>query len=174
MKLYEEIFKLKTLTRKGWKLIGAQSEEGRVESTAEHTFSMIILALEIMHKENLKLDQQKVLKMIAYHDLCEIDFGDHTPYDGLDEGDVYKGEHKCMQRLAKEYDMPEVLKLWLEYEEGKTPEAKFVEKIDKLDSIMQSKIYSKICNDEDIFKQFYNRKKEIAEEFKSYIFLQEE
>ena len=50
-KLYEEIFKLKTVLRKGWLMRGAADKEsGRVESDAEHTFSMALLALEIMAK----------------------------------------------------------------------------------------------------------------------------
>ena len=84
MTFYEEIAKMKNILRKGW-LIRNVAEKcgGRVESDAEHTFSMILLALEIMSKRKLNLNQEKVLKMIAYHELCEIDYGDHTPMDNI-------------------------------------------------------------------------------------------
>ncbi len=52
--------------------------------------------------------------------------------------------------------MPEILILWQEYEEGKTPEAQFVKEIDKLDAIMQSKIYADSENRQDVFEVFKN------------------
>ena len=59
MRFYEEVAKLKTLVRSGWKLRGVK---GRKESDGEHTFSTMILALEIMCKSEryAKLDQLKV------------------------------------------------------------------------------------------------------------------
>ena len=79
-KLYAEIFKLKNVIRNGWKIRDVQ---GRLESDAEHTFSMIMLSLEIIEKNKLDLDQLKVIKMIAYHELGEIDVGDITPFDNI-------------------------------------------------------------------------------------------
>ena len=38
--LYEDIYKLKNLLRSGWTKRHAHSKLGRVESDAEHTFSM--------------------------------------------------------------------------------------------------------------------------------------
>ena len=53
-KLYEEIYKLKNLQRSGWLMRNAHdSKTNRVESDAEHTFSMSMLALEIISKEKL-------------------------------------------------------------------------------------------------------------------------
>lgn len=52
--------------------------------------------------------------------------------------------------------MPEILTLWQEFEEGKTPEAQFVKEMDKLDAIMQSKIYVDSENRQDVFEVFKN------------------
>ena len=52
--------------------------------------------------------------------------------------------------------MPEILTLWQEFEEGKTLEAQFVKEMDKLDAIMQSKIYADSENRQDVFKVFKN------------------
>ena len=66
---YKEIFKLKNILRKGWLDRNAcDIISKRFESDAEHVFSMAMLALDIMHKENLKLDEANVLKMILYHE----------------------------------------------------------------------------------------------------------
>lgn len=62
--------------------------------------------------------------------------------------------------------MPEILTLWQEFEEGKTPEAQFVKEMDKLDAIMQSKIYADYENRQDVFKVFKNYSLDI---FNKYI-----
>ena len=166
MTFYEEIAKMKNILRKGW-LIRSVAEKcgGRVESDAEHTFSMILLALEIMSKRKLNLNQEKVLKMIAYHELCEIDYGDHTPMDNIPKQEKYENERKCVKRLAEQYQMPEILDYWEEYVLDTTPEAKFVKKIDKLDAIMQSRIYAKTGNMPELFETFKNYYAEIYNEF---------
>jgi len=168
---YKEIFKLKNILRKGWLDRNAcDIISKRFESDAEHVFSMAMLALEIMHKENLKLDEAKVLKMILYHELCEIDTGDHTPSEVNYTKELkYKEELKAVTRISKECNMPEILLLWQEFEENKTPEAQFVKILDRLDAVMQSQIYSLQNNDETLFDEFYNFSKEKIKQFKKYI-----
>jgi len=171
--LYEEIYKLKNLLRKGWIIRNISDKQtGRVESDAEHTFSMAILALEIMSKEKLNLDELKVLKMTMYHELCEIDAGDHVPQEvikqEINKEEKYNIEKACAERISRECNMPEILTLWLEFEEGKTREAKFVKAIDKLDAVMQSKIYDK-QNGTNCFQKFYEYSKDIIKPFKKHI-----
>ena len=69
-KLFDEVFKMKNLLRRGWVL---REIPNRTESDAEHCYSMIMLALEIMSKNDLKLDQ---LKVVAYPTF----FQDYLPY----------------------------------------------------------------------------------------------
>lgn len=76
--------------------------------------------------------------------------------DKITKKEKYLGELKCIQRLSKQYNMPEILTLWQEFEEGKTPEAQFVKEMDKLDAIMQSKIYADSENRQDVFEVFKN------------------
>lgn len=150
-KLFDEVFKLKNLLRRGWVL---REIPNRTESDAEHTYSMIMLALEIMSKNDLKLDQLKVLKMIAYHELGEIDAGDYTIVDKIDKKEKFEKELAGVKRIAKDYDMPEILDLWLEFEENKTLEAQFVKKLDKFDCVLQSKIYAEKYNRPELFEEF--------------------
>lgn len=165
---YSEIYKLKTLKRKGW-IVREVCDNNRIESDAEHTFSMIMLALEIIHKENLQLNTEKVLKMIAYHELCEIDYGDHTPLDNITKQEKFENEYACIKRLSQNYNLPEIEQLWLEFEQNQTPEAKFVKTIDKLDAVMQSKIYSEKCNKPQLFEEFFNNGKHIIKDYIKYI-----
>lgn len=162
-KLFDEIFKMKNLLRRGWVL---REIPNRTESDAEHCFSMIMLALEIMSKNDLKLDQLKVLKMIAYHELGEIDAGDFTPVDHISKEDKYKLEFVGVKRIAEEYEMPEILELWKEFEECKTDEAQFVKKLDKYDAILQSKIYSEKYDRPELFEEFKSNGKDYYDDMK--------
>ena len=169
-KLYEEIIKLKTLLRKGWLICGvSDSKTGRNESDAEHVFAMALLAIEVMRRENLQLDEAKVLKMVLYHELCEIDAGDHTPFCNITPEEKYRKELAGVERIASECDMPEILELWLEFEENKTPEAKFVKRIDKLEAIKQSQVYSRQIENNDLFYEFYSQSKDIIGDYKKYL-----
>lgn len=167
--LFEEIYKLKLILRKGWVIRDCCKEAGRNESDAEHCFSCMMLAIEIMERERLDLDQLKVLKIIAVHELCEIDAGDHTPIDDITLEEKYNLELEGVKRLSKEYNLPWVLDLWLEFEENKTPEAQFAKKMDKLDCIMQSKVYAKMEGREELFQEFYDFGKERVGEFSKYL-----
>ena len=162
-RLFDEIFKMKNLLRRGWI---QRDIPNRTESDAEHCYSMIMLALEIMAKNDLNLDELKVLKMIAYHELGEIDTGDITPVDNVDRKEKYKREFEGVKRIAEEYQMPEILELWKEFEENLTPEAQFVKKLDKFDCVLQSKVYSEIYDRPELFEEFKSNGKVYYDDMK--------
>ena len=85
--------------------------------------------------------------------------------DNIPKQEKYENERKCVKRLAEQYQMPEILDYWEEYVLDTTPEAKFVKKIDKLDAIMQSRIYAKTGNMPELFETFKNYYAEIYNEF---------
>ena len=102
---YEEVFKLKTLLRKGWQVRDCWREVGRSESDAEHIFSCCVLAMDIMEREKLDLNKEKVFKLLLVHELCEIDAGDHTPLDDIQVDEKFRKEYAGIQRLADDYSM---------------------------------------------------------------------
>ncbi len=162
-KLFDEVFKMKNLLRRGWTI---REVPNRTESDAEHCYSMIMLALELMSKNDLKLDELKVLKMIAYHEIGEIDAGDFTPVDNITRKEKYEKEYIGVKRISDQYEMPEILALWEEFEENKTPEAQFVKKLDKFDCVLQSKVYSEMYNKPELFEEFKSNGKEYYEHMK--------
>lgn len=166
---YKKIYEFKNLERKGWKMRNAKSKINRVESDAEHTFSMCFLALKIMETEKLNLDQNKVLKMCLYHELCEIYSGDTTPYDNVDKEQKFKSELKSTKVISNAVQMPEILTLWKEFEEMQTPEAKFVKAMDKLDTVMQAKVYAEEQNKPELFEEFYNNALPYIVDYVKYI-----
>lgn len=164
--LYDEIFKLKNLMRRGWILRDASKT--RIESDAEHCFSCCILALDIIKKEQLDLNVEKVLKILLYHEFGEIDAGDVTPVDNVSRCDKYDKEKLGIERISNECNMPELIDLWLEFENQKSKESVFCKKIDKLDTLKQAKIYSTQSNKPELYEEFYSNAKDFLGDLVKY------
>jgi len=101
----------------------------------------LILAQYFFPKIKQKLDELKAMKMLLFHDIVEIEAGDtfilssaHTKNQQEKEMKAFKSlKNKIPREISKEYE-----KLWIEYEENKTNEAKFCQAIDKLDPVVHS------------------------------------
>jgi putative hydrolases of HD superfamily len=110
----------------------------RKESSAEHTWSALILAdyfLTIIVDKDI--DRLKVYELLMYHDVVEIEAGD-TCISKIEERKNKKElERKAMEKLKE--DFPDTMKnkvwnLFVEFEEEKTKEAKLARAIDALDA----------------------------------------
>lgn len=93
--------------------------------------------LKILPKEKYKLDELRIIKIIAFHDILEAGFWD------IDAAPIYEDLHKQKKNLEKtaldkikSFLSEENLELLLEYENQKTLEAKFVKVVDRLDSLI--------------------------------------
>src|SRR3989338_4306660 len=80
------IYKLKNIER-------ANSVGKRKESSAEHSWSCLILADYFLSKTDIKLNRLKVYELLMYHDLVEIEAGDSNLID------VEKRKQKQQQKL---------------------------------------------------------------------------
>lgn len=115
------------------------SGHGRNENDAEHAWHMAIMAYLLQEYANEPVDVAKVMLMCLIHDVVEIDAGDTYAYDteGLKT-------QKARENAAKEriYSLlPEDQKISLqglfdEFEENKTPEAKFAHAMDNLQPLL--------------------------------------
>ena len=115
------------------------SGHGRNENDAEHAWHMAIMAYLLQEYANEPVDIAKVMLMCLIHDVVEIDAGDTYAYDteGLKT-------QKARENAAKEriYSLlPEDQKISLqglfdEFEENKTPEAKFAHAMDNLQPLL--------------------------------------
>ena len=123
----KEILGLKNVLRAGWVRAGIPSPE----SVAAHSWGMSMLALKLAPKE---LDLARILSLCIVHDIPEVRVGDLTPHD--DTSTKAADELKAMTEMA-----PEWVSLFEEYEQGQTPEAKFVKQLDKLDMALQAEKY---------------------------------
>jgi len=110
---------LKRIDRAGWKLKKIKNPE----SIADHSWRTALMAW-VLAPEGL--DRDKIIKMTLLHDLAEAKIGDLTPHDKL-----YKHKHIMEERALKEIfshieivKKREAMKLWNEFENGQTKEAK--------------------------------------------------
>lgn len=140
VKLYFEVVHLKQLYRQGWLRRGIAPE--RCESVAEHSFGVAVLALFLVEEHFPELDADKVLRLALLHDLGEIYAGDITPADGVDAGEKSARERSSIcQVLGKLPRGARYVALWEEYEEGASPEARFVRQVDRLEMAFQASVY---------------------------------
>ena len=117
----------------------------RKESSAEHSWSCLILADYFLTtiKEN-NLDRLKVYELLMYHDVVEIESGDipiHHEKKRENKTELeLKAAHKLKESFPKEIK-EKFIKLFIEFEEQKTQEARFAKAIDALDSLMHELDY---------------------------------
>ena len=134
--------RLKHLRRQGWLRRGVPPE--RCESVADHTFSAAVLAMFLADAHYPGLDLAKVLRLALLHDFGEIDAGDITPADGVSDEEKRRREEASVVRvLSKLPNGAEYVALWREYEDGRSPEARFVRQIDRLEMALQASAYQR-------------------------------
>ncbi len=130
-----ESLTLKELPRAGWVSKGIE----KPESVAAHSWGIAWLTMVLCPPN---LDRGRILEMAALHDLAEVRVGDITPHDGISSAEKHRMEDKAMQELLEPMCHRDELKeLWDEYEQGTTPEAKFLKAMDKLDMALQAQRY---------------------------------
>lgn len=131
--------KLKNLIRTGWKDWNVQKE--RLESVAEHVYGVQMLAIAMKYEYNYEIDLMKVIMMLAVHELEETVIGDYTLFQISKEEKQELG-HEAVKKILSNINSGEELeKLILEFDEGKTKEAKFAFYCDKLEADLQCKLY---------------------------------
>ncbi|MGE0793339.1 MAG: HD family hydrolase [Candidatus Woesearchaeota archaeon] len=143
----EDILKF-TILNKLKSVYRMNSVENRKESSAEHTWSTLMLADLLFDKSEQKLDKLKVYDLLMYHDVVEIEAGD-TPLqmnENIDLKNKFESEKQAMLKLKQQ--LPEKMaqkfyELFIEFEELKTPESKFAKIIDTLDAEIHELDYKK-------------------------------
>ncbi|WP_337268735.1 HD domain-containing protein [Oryzifoliimicrobium ureilyticus] len=131
-----EAEKLKTILRRTLLL-----DRSRVETDAEHTWQLALMALVLSEYSDEPVDLQKVLKMLLIHDIVEIDAGDTFAYDSVARVSQVERELKAADRIfallpldqAKEFRA-----LWDEFELKQTSEARFANAMDRMQPLLHN------------------------------------
>jgi putative hydrolase of HD superfamily len=147
--------KLKHLLRTGW----VNSNVKSPETVASHMYRMGVISMLVPDQG---YDRERCIKMSIVHDIAESIVGDITPFDNVNDQDKFSQENAAMEKfrttLLQDLDMnveenqrfkelvQEMIDLWHEYEDLKTPEALLVKDIDRFDMVLQATEYEQDQN----------------------------
>lgn len=153
---------LKTQPRTGWVDRGISLE--KTESIADHMYRMSIIAMALP-AESVNID--KCVKIALVHDIAESLVGDITPFGGVTKEEKHRREFETIEYLVdlirpyNERFAHEMKELWLDYEEIRCLEARYVKDIDKLEMIQQAWEY----------EQDYGLKYDLSEFYESRAYI---
>ena len=123
--------KLKCNTRHSW------TSSGRHESVAEHVYRLLVFAW-LVRDEFPGLDMNRVMELALFHDMGEAVTGDIPAFEKTGEDE--KTEEEAQEEIARLLPRPrqeEMRDIFREVREKKTPEARLVNAMDKLEARSQ-------------------------------------
>lgn len=129
-----EVDKLKRVLRRSLLIDGA-----RRENSAEHSWHVTVLARVFAEYAPEGTDIDHVVNMLVVHDIVEIDAGDTFVYDRAAVRSQAERERAAADRifaLLPEDQASWARSLWDEFEERKTPEARFARAVDRLSPLL--------------------------------------
>lgn len=132
----KEIDKIKQIFRQTLLIDGT-----RHENDAEHSWHLAMMAMVLSEYAKEKVDVSHVIKMVLVHDIVEIDAGDTFVYDEKGYEDKSEREKKAAERIFNilpKDQADEIRALWDEFEERKTPDAKFASALDRMQPIIHN------------------------------------
>lgn len=115
------------------------SGHGRNENDAEHAWHMAIMAYLLREYANDPVDIGRVMLMCLIHDVVEIDAGDTYAYDTEALATQKARENAAEERiyaLLPADQGAELRAIFDEFEENKTPEARFAHAMDNLQPLL--------------------------------------
>lgn len=118
---------------------------GERENDAEHAWHMAIMIYLLREYANDEFDLPKAMVMALIHDIVEIDAGDTYAYDTEGHKTRKAREDAAAERifgLLPEDQRDNLHSLFDEFEEGESPEARFVRAMDNLQPIMLNNFHN--------------------------------
>jgi putative hydrolase of HD superfamily len=111
----------------------------RKENSAEHSWHLMLTAMTLAQHANIPVDLLKVMKMLAVHDLGEIEPGDTFHYEKTaSDAEAEKAAARDLFDRLPDSQAAEFMALWTEFAEGHTAEAKFAHALDRIWPILQN------------------------------------
>lgn len=129
-----EVDKLKHITRQTYIADGS-----RKENDTEHSWHLALMCALLAEHAVEKIDVAKTMLMVLIHDIVEIDAGDTYAYDVSGNADKREREVKAAERIFHLLpdDQAALLRnIWEEFEEARTPEARFALALDKIQPVL--------------------------------------
>ena len=111
----------------------------RKENDAEHAWHLALMTILLAEYANEPVDVLKTVTMVLLHDIVEIDAGDAYAYDESAKEGQKEREEKAAERIFGLLPKDQAEKfygIWREFEERKTPEARFAKAMDNIQPTM--------------------------------------
>lgn len=124
-----EVDRLKSVLRRGYVADGS-----RLENTAEHSWTLALMALVLADHAAEPVDVARVVKMVVIHDIVEVDAGDTYIYDDVGRADKVAREEQAADRLfglLPPDQGAELRALWDEFEAAASADARFARSLDR-------------------------------------------
>ncbi len=112
---------------------------GRRENDAEHAWHMAMMIYLLKEYSNEEIDVAKAMMMALIHDIVEIDAGDTYAYDTKGIGSQKEREERAAERIfgmLPDDQRDELRALFEEFEEARTPEARFARAMDNFQPLL--------------------------------------
>lgn len=166
----DHFYKLKEVERTGWK---QKLLLDNPESVAEHTLTMIVLALIFSEFNNFTNTKTiNMIKMVLIHDLGESVIGDYMP-ESIEIEKKKKLENFAINNILSKIPNTAIkkkyIKLWNEFDENKSNTSNLIHFIDKLEMAIQAKYYldnNKNINKDDVKPFFDSALRYISDNYK--------
>ncbi|MBT4489937.1 MAG: HD domain-containing protein [Rhodospirillaceae bacterium] len=130
-----EIDKLKSIVRQS-----PLVNKTRRENSAEHSWHLAMCALILSDHADNDADVLHAIKLLLVHDIVEIDAGDAPIHSsGVDADELARAESAAADRifgLLPKAQAEEIKALWVEFEDGKSPSARFAKALDRLQPLL--------------------------------------
>jgi putative hydrolase of HD superfamily len=133
-----ELDRLKAVRRKTM----VQSDENRPENSAEHSWHIGLMAQVLSHYADEEININRVVSMLLIHDVVEIDAGDMFAFAHVDQhSEQEQKEIAAANRifgLLPESQGEMFSRLWFEFEQATTVDARFAKAMDRLLPVFQN------------------------------------
>lgn len=126
-----EVDRLKTVLR-----ASTLAAVDRRENDAEHSWHLALMVPVLAEYADEPIDVGHTIRLVVVHDLVEIHAGDTPVYDDRLRADQAERELAAAEKLfglLPDDQAREFRALWDEFEERRTPEARFAKAIDRLE-----------------------------------------
>ncbi len=136
MQLVLRLDEMKTVLRQT-RIIGQTQRE----DDAQHSYHISSMAVLLEKYANEPIHLEKVLTMLLFHDVVELEVGDTFCYD--EEANIGKFDREYKAARTLYHELPEelgekLLSYWLEFEKGESAEAKFAIALDRCQPVLNN------------------------------------
>ncbi|MCK4327017.1 MAG: HD domain-containing protein [Candidatus Diapherotrites archaeon] len=146
---FSEVGKLKEVPRTGWALRGVENPE----TVTDHAYRVAVMALHYCKQNTLRC-----VGMALVHDLPEVITGDVAVRANEKDQEIPSAEKAEQEKAAAKKlfePQPEMYSLWLEYFENKTPGARLVHDLDKVEMLLQALEYTRDKRTSEDLEEFF-------------------